>query len=114
MELVQANFLEVPFPKRFHAMVANIPYNITSPILHRVLTELGPSEVIARDNTVRKLPAKRAILLVQKEFGDRMLAKYATILKITKQNKIVVGNNILTLTFSLFVLAVREVGTTHD
>eukprot|EP01138_Halocafeteria_seosinensis_P004875 gb/GECG01004986.1/.p1 GENE.gb/GECG01004986.1/~~gb/GECG01004986.1/.p1 ORF type:complete len:407 (+),score=23.51 gb/GECG01004986.1/:1-1221(+) len=74
LELVQANFLQVPFPKRFHAMVANIPYNITSPILHRVLTELGPTKVTRSDGEKKHVPAKRAILMVQKEFGDRMLA----------------------------------------
>jgi len=47
-------------------VVANIPYNITGPILDKLLGSLGSSQVYRFD---------RLVLLMQKEVADRILAK---------------------------------------
>jgi 16S rRNA (adenine1518-N6/adenine1519-N6)-dimethyltransferase len=71
--LLEANFLSldleqalIPFP-RFqspHKVVANIPYNITAPILETLLGTIA-HPITAYD---------RIVLLVQKEVGDRLTA----------------------------------------
>ena len=53
--------LKLPFPPRSDAMVANIPYQISSPLLDRILNH---SPLLGR-----------AVLLVQKEFAQRMVAE---------------------------------------
>jgi 16S rRNA (adenine1518-N6/adenine1519-N6)-dimethyltransferase len=59
------------FPKFQHAnkVVANIPYNITGPILEKLLGN------IARPN---EKPFESIVLLVQKEVGERLYAKPST------------------------------------
>ena len=59
--MVHGDVLKLPFPPRIDAMVANIPYQISSPLLGRIL---------------RHTPLiGRAVLLVQKEFAQRMTAQ---------------------------------------
>ena len=61
ISLIEADALSVPLPPQPYKVVANIPYNITSPLLSRYLAaENKPS---------------RLILLLQKEVVDRLTAK---------------------------------------
>jgi 18S rRNA (adenine1779-N6/adenine1780-N6)-dimethyltransferase len=59
---VRGDFLAVPLP-RFDALVANIPYQISSPVLGRIWS-LPPD----------RLPS-RCVIMFQLEFGARMVAK---------------------------------------
>ncbi|MGD1060569.1 MAG: 16S rRNA (adenine(1518)-N(6)/adenine(1519)-N(6))-dimethyltransferase RsmA [Methanomassiliicoccales archaeon] len=58
IELIQADALEVEFPE-FDRFISNLPYSISSPLLFKVLD---------RD-------FERGVIMVQKEFADRMVAK---------------------------------------
>lgn len=60
MELMEGDILHIPLPTKSYKLVANIPYNITSELLHRFLTA--------------KQPPKRMVLMVQKEVADRVTA----------------------------------------
>ena len=63
--LLQGDVLEVPLPAA-NKVVANIPYNITGPLLERLVGRL--------DRPVQ--PAyQRLVLLVQQEVGERIRAK---------------------------------------
>jgi len=61
--VVHDDFLRVPLP-RFDVLVANIPYQISSPVLRRLFT-LSPAP-------------KRAVIMFQLEFAQRMVAKPGT------------------------------------
>jgi ribosomal RNA small subunit methyltransferase A len=63
--LVLGDALKVPWP-RFDAMVANVPYQISSPLLERLLV----------DHAGRG--ARVAVLLVQREFAERLTAQPGT------------------------------------
>jgi 18S rRNA (adenine1779-N6/adenine1780-N6)-dimethyltransferase len=60
---VNADFLQVPLPT-FDALVANIPYQISSPVLTRIFAH-------------RPLP-RVAVIMFQEEFAERMVAKPGT------------------------------------
>tara|TARA_B100001996_G_scaffold178411_1_gene136231 strand:- start:3217 stop:4086 length:870 start_codon:yes stop_codon:yes gene_type:complete len=57
LHLIEGDALTVPLPKGIDAIVANIPYQISSPLLERIQREY------------RDIPA---VLLVQEEFAERM------------------------------------------
>ena len=57
-ELIEGDALEVDFPK-FDKMVSNIPYSISSPLLFKLL----------------EYPFERAVIMIQKEFAERMAAR---------------------------------------
>jgi 16S rRNA (adenine1518-N6/adenine1519-N6)-dimethyltransferase len=57
IELAEADALRAPFPA-FDRFISNVPYSISSPLIFRLLT----------------YRFKRAVLMVQKEFADRMTA----------------------------------------
>ena len=61
VELIEGDAVQVELP-RFDACVSNLPYQISSPFLFRLLE---------RDFRV-------AVLMVQKEFADRLVAKVGT------------------------------------
>jgi 18S rRNA (adenine1779-N6/adenine1780-N6)-dimethyltransferase len=61
--VVHDDFLRVPLP-RFDVLVANIPYQISSPVLRRLFT-LSPAP-------------RRAVIMFQLEFAQRMVAKPGT------------------------------------
>lgn len=63
-ELIEADFLKMPLPTEPQRVVANIPYNITSPILEKLL---GSPEYPIRQ-------FDRIILLVQRELAERITA----------------------------------------
>ena len=58
VEIVEGDFLEMEFPP-VDRIIGNIPYYITSPIVFRL----------------KEMQWERAVLMVQKEFADKMLAK---------------------------------------
>ena len=58
VELVEGDALEVEFPK-FDKFVSNLPYSISSPIIFKLLDH----------------EFQRAVVMLQKEFADRMVAK---------------------------------------
>jgi 16S rRNA (adenine1518-N6/adenine1519-N6)-dimethyltransferase len=58
VELIQGDALEVELP-RFDRFISNIPYSISSPLIFRILEQ----------------DFRRAIIMVQKEFADRMAAE---------------------------------------
>ena len=66
--LIEGDFLQRPLPQEAQLLVANIPYNITSPILKKVL---GSPEAPVRQ-------FKSIVLLVQKELADRLTAEPGT------------------------------------
>ncbi|MDL1163889.1 23S ribosomal RNA methyltransferase Erm [Yersinia pestis] len=57
----QSDFLEVPLPRSPFAVVANIPYSITTPIMAKLLDHPG-------------VPLERAVLLVEKGAAKRFTA----------------------------------------
>ena len=57
LHLIEGDALTVEWPKDIDAIVANIPYQISSPLLERMQRE------------IRTIPA---VLLVQEEFAERM------------------------------------------
>ncbi len=65
LELIEGDILSLPLPADCNKIVANIPYNITSPILEKVLGSIS--------HPVNQF--ERIVLLVQKEIGDRLVAK---------------------------------------
>jgi 16S rRNA (adenine1518-N6/adenine1519-N6)-dimethyltransferase len=66
--LVQGDVLEMPLPERPSLLVANIPYNITSPLLDKVLGTLA--------HPVTQF--QRIVLLVQRELAERLSASPGT------------------------------------
>jgi 16S rRNA (adenine1518-N6/adenine1519-N6)-dimethyltransferase len=58
LQLIEGDALSVPFPEDIDAIVANIPYQISSPLLERIQREKMHLSVI--------------IFLVQEEFAERM------------------------------------------
>ncbi|MEN9202423.1 MAG: 16S rRNA (adenine(1518)-N(6)/adenine(1519)-N(6))-dimethyltransferase RsmA [Thermostichus sp. DG_1_6_bins_120] len=62
--LLEGDFLRLPLPKEPRLLVANIPYNLTSPILQKVLG--SPAQPVRQ--------FERMVLLVQKELADRLQA----------------------------------------
>jgi len=65
LELIEGDILSLPLPTDCNKIVANIPYNITSPILEKVLGSIS--------HPVHQF--ELIVLLVQKEIGDRLVAK---------------------------------------
>ena len=63
-ELIEGDFLKAPLPEEPQRVVANIPYNITSPILEKLL---GSPEYPIRQ-------FDRIVLLVQRELAERITA----------------------------------------
>jgi 16S rRNA (adenine1518-N6/adenine1519-N6)-dimethyltransferase len=64
-DLIEASILEISLPESSTKVVANIPYNITGPILEKLLgTITSPINQF-----------ERIVLLVQKEIADRIVAK---------------------------------------
>lgn len=63
LTLIHADALSIPPPKEPYALIANIPYSITSPLLDHFIRE-NPEH----------LP-KRAVLLVQKEVAQKICAQ---------------------------------------
>ena len=61
LTLVRGDAVQAPWPP-FDACVSNLPYQISSPFLFRLLAQ----------------PFRVAVLLVQKEFADRLVAKVDT------------------------------------
>lgn len=57
MEVLQGDFLEID-PPRFDLFISNVPYSISSPLLFRLLD----------------MDFKRAVIMVQREFAERMAA----------------------------------------
>jgi ribosomal RNA small subunit methyltransferase A len=62
-QCLRADFLAAPLPP-FDALVANIPYQISSPVLARFFAHTPPP--------------KRAVLMLQKEFAERLVARPST------------------------------------
>jgi 16S rRNA (adenine1518-N6/adenine1519-N6)-dimethyltransferase len=58
VELIQGDALEVELP-RFDRFISNIPYSISSPLIFRILGQ----------------DFRKAVIMVQKEFADRMAAE---------------------------------------
>ncbi len=63
--LVEADFLRMEIPPNVETIVGNIPYNITSPILHKVLG--SPHQPVTQYRCI--------VLLVQKELAERLQAR---------------------------------------
>jgi 16S rRNA (adenine1518-N6/adenine1519-N6)-dimethyltransferase len=64
-ELIEGSILDIPLPETPNKVVANIPYNITGPILAKLLGSA----------TAPVNQYERIVLLVQKEIADRLVAK---------------------------------------
>lgn len=63
-ELVEGDFIRLPLPSEPTRVVANIPYNITSPILEKILG--SPTHPITQFDQI--------VLLVQRELAERITA----------------------------------------
>ena len=57
LTLIRGDAVKVPFPP-FDKFVSNLPYSVSTPIIFKLLAH----------------PFKKAVVMVQKEFGDRMVA----------------------------------------
>jgi len=57
LTLIRGDATKVPFPP-FERFVSNLPYSVSTPIIFKLLEQ----------------PFKKAVVMVQKEFGDRMVA----------------------------------------
>jgi 16S rRNA (adenine1518-N6/adenine1519-N6)-dimethyltransferase len=64
-DLIESSILEISLPESPTKVVANIPYNITGPILEKLLGTIA--------SPVNQF--ERIVLLVQKEIADRLVAK---------------------------------------
>ena len=75
LEVINGDFLETDlgFIEGDFVIVGNIPYYITSPIIRKVLT--------------LDRPAKRVVLLVQKEVAERLADKKETMLSLFVKNR---------------------------
>lgn len=62
--LVEGDFLRLPLPPQPRLLVANIPYNLTGPILEKVLG--SPAQPVRQ--------FERIVLMVQKELAERLQA----------------------------------------
>lgn len=63
-QLLEGDFLRLPLPPQPRLLVANIPYNLTGPILEKVLG--SPAQPVRQ--------FERIILMVQKELAERLQA----------------------------------------
>lgn len=59
LTIINANALKVPLPEGPYRVVANIPYNITAPLLQELFLQSGH-------------PPDRAVLLIQREVADKL------------------------------------------
>ena len=57
LDLVEGDAVKVPFPE-FDVFVSNLPYSVSTPIIFKLLRQ----------------PFRTAVVMVQKEFADRMVA----------------------------------------
>ncbi len=57
LTLIEGDAVKVPFPE-FDVLVSNLPYSVSTPIIFKLLEH----------------PFRRAVVMVQKEFADRMVA----------------------------------------
>ncbi|MGC8681724.1 MAG: 16S rRNA (adenine(1518)-N(6)/adenine(1519)-N(6))-dimethyltransferase RsmA [Candidatus Acidifodinimicrobium sp.] len=62
IEFINQDILEMPFPGDVNKIISNLPYSIASPITERIIRFMN--------NHVDSI----AVLMYQKEFGERMLA----------------------------------------
>jgi 16S rRNA (adenine1518-N6/adenine1519-N6)-dimethyltransferase len=63
LEVIEGDALEVPLPARPFRAVGNLPYNVGTPILRRVIADPN---------------SRRAVFMLQKEVADRLVAKPST------------------------------------
>ena len=63
LDVIEGDALEVPLPTRPFRAVGNLPYNVGTPILRRVIADPN---------------FKRAVFMLQKEVADRLVAKPST------------------------------------
>jgi len=63
LEVIEGDALEVPLPTRPFRAVGNLPYNVGTPILRRVIADPN---------------FRRAVFMLQKEVADRLVAKPST------------------------------------
>lgn len=61
LELIRADALEVDYPE-FDVFVSNLPFNISSPLIFKLL----------------EYPFRTAVVMVQHEFGERMVAAHGS------------------------------------
>lgn len=64
LQLIEGDFLKLPLPPEPQLVVANIPYNITSPILDRI--------VGSPEQPIRQF--QKIVLLVQRDLAERLQA----------------------------------------
>src|SRR4051794_4294287 len=63
VDVINADALEAPLPTRPFRAVGNLPYNVGTPILRRVIADAN---------------CRRAVFMLQKEVADRVVAKPGT------------------------------------
>lgn len=68
LKLINANALDFPIPTSPYKVIANIPYNITSPLIRHFLHSLNPPQLMT--------------LLIQKEVAEKIVDQKNSILKI--------------------------------
>jgi 16S rRNA (adenine1518-N6/adenine1519-N6)-dimethyltransferase len=66
VECINADILDLDFPKDVNKIVGNLPYEISSPITEKILKFLNKQELAGKKTL--------AILMYQKEFAERMTA----------------------------------------
>ncbi len=68
LQLIEGDFLKLPLPAEPQRVVANIPYNITSPILDKIVG--SPEHPV--------LQFQKIVLLVQRDLAERLQAQPGT------------------------------------
>mmetsp|Transcript_34435 Transcript_34435/g.89567 ORF Transcript_34435/g.89567 Transcript_34435/m.89567 type:complete len:407 (+) Transcript_34435:1531-2751(+) len=63
LEALVGDALKLPLPRRFDVCVSNLPYQISSPFIFKLLKRLSEGP-----------PWRAAVLMVQREFAERLLA----------------------------------------
>lgn len=63
LESTVGDVLKIPFPRRFDVCVSNLPYQISSPFMFKLLRRLSEGP-----------PWRSSVLMVQREFAERLFA----------------------------------------
>jgi len=62
VDIIERDFMEVPLPTKPYKIFSNIPFHLSSPIIHKITEDVNPPEA--------------AYLIVQRQFANKLLPNY--------------------------------------
>ena len=62
VDIIERDFMEVPLPAKPYKIFSNIPFHLSSPIIHKITEDAHPPEA--------------AYLIVQRQFANKLLPNY--------------------------------------